>query len=827
VTYSQGKSIGRQSLGFRKFDEFCRDIRYALRQLARAPLFTVMASMTLAIGVAANSTTFGLIDAIMFRPPAHVREPERVGTIANCNKYFQYQALRKEAKTIDVAAVVSTKTPYGRGANAEEIGVQLVTQEYFPLLGAGLIAGRNFAKSEDAQGNADFTAIISYEFWHRQFGGNFSALGQNLWISGRSFTIIGIAPKNFRGVFPLNMDIWLLLNQAPPLLLNKSALSDHSQANYFSTIARIHNGVPRSLVDAELAAICAQWSANSLSSFRFNPSYPNATRNVARLSGPLRIPIKSLLISLGGASLLVLMISCANVAGLLLIRSGERRHEIAIRMQLGAGRGRIAQQLFIETVLLTIFGGIASLIILTWTIPLMSRLFLSVEGVDILDYRMLTITSVIAMISILMIGIVPALQVRRSRAIDALKEWASVVSFRSKFRDGLLVAQIALALTLSIGAGLFVHSVWNIRNLDYGYNIEKVLLASPVYADNASFRQGGIPRSEIDELFGRMLQRIQRLDIVESAAIGIVTPGARMVTGEFPDTRSELIDFNPSFDAVTPGYFATLGTRILRGRAFNESDTTNGIPVAIVSESFAKKVWPGEDPMEKCMFLSHGGPCIRIVGVSETRRRFKIDQADQEWFIPWAQAPKDGERSDFFRPRVLYIRARKSPASIVSIIKSEMSFLPASMPLMKIVPMENIFDDQTRSWKLGANIFSLFGVMALILSGIGIYGALAFSVRQRTAEIGVRMAMGAKPADILGLVFRHGFVLAAIGLAIGIAASMALCRIIQNLLFGIQAMDSVSFLAASTIVLMVAGVACAVPALRAMRIDPAMALRRE
>jgi predicted permease len=826
VTNFQGKSSGRRSYGLRKFDELRQDVRYALRQLARAPLFTVMAAVTLAIGVAANSTTFGLIDAIMFRPPAHVRAPEKVGWINGCYTYNQYTTLAQEAKTIDVAAICSATDTYGSGLGAEKITVKLVTHSYYPLLGTKLIAGRIFLPSEDAMGASDFVAIIGYNFWYRHFHGDFSALGQRIQVRERFFTIIGIAPKNFRGAYSSsNVDVWLPLMQAPPKLLGGRDFLDPLSPATIGTIARIHEGVPQSKAEAEMDVIFKTLSAGSEKPLRFAPIYQDGMRKDLSANDSLSSPVGRVSIWLVGASLLVLLISCANVAGLLLIRSVERRHELAIRMQLGAGRGRIIQQLLIETILLAILGGMASLALLTWTVPLMLRLFPTVEDFSILDHRILLITSGIAAVSVLMAGIIPALQSGRAQAIDALKEGMSVVPSRSKFRDGLLIVQVAMALALAVGAGLFVRSIWAVASLDYGYDIKKVLVVR--WGD---WSRQGFSDAEIDQLYERMMQRLQQSGTVESVALGNTDPMGKFYAGYFRSLQNQRM---PHFDGVTPGYFATLGTRILRGRAFMPSDTAYSTPVAIVSESLAKSEWGAEDPIGHCAYLQRNGPCIRVIGVSETRRRSSINQIDMEWFIPLAQVPDwsarmpENKRLSYFLPKTLYVRVRKSPAAVAAIVKSELPMVSANMPFMKIMPMESIFDEQTRSWNLGAQIFTLFGVMALTLAGVGIYGALAFSVRQRTAEIGVRMAMGAKPADILGLVFRHGFVLAAIGLAIGIAASMALCRILQNLLFGIQAMDSVSFLAASTIVLMVAGLACAVPALRAMRIDPAMALRRE
>jgi predicted permease len=470
--------------------------------------------------------------------------------------------------------------------------------------------------------------------------------------------------------------------------------------------------------------------------------------------------------------------------------------------------------------------------LLSLTIPWIFYLFPAAGGENFPNYRMLLTTALIVAAATLATGFFPALHATRPKKGGALQQGYSVVSSRSILRNALIVTQIALTLALTIGAGLFVRSVQNIKAIDLGYNPDRMLAVS------IDMNRSGFSPSEISALYERMLERVTQLPAVESAALGR-SYGTRMdIAGFFPGSQIQMGgEIQPSFNAVSPEYFSTLGTRILRGRAFTAHDTWQSTPVAIVGEGLAQKIWPGEDPIGKC--ISFGAiSCFEVVGVCETRIIFSIlpafrdSNVYQEWFVPLSQVSVDDPGAKRFPtpPEVLFIRAREksgSMGSVAAAVRSTIAPLYPDMPFIKIEMVANRFDDQTRQWDLGAKIFSYFGALALAVSAIGIYGVLAFFIRSRTAEIGLRMALGATRFDIAIFILRKGFIPVGIGIVLGIVLSMQLSKLLQNQLYGLEHTDPASFAIAVGVIILAACLACFIPAWRAVRINPLSALRKE
>ena len=815
-------------INFTAFENFLRDIRYAFRLLKRAPVFAVTAILTMVIGVTANAAMFNLVDVLMFRPPAHVKDPDRLGWISSGRNYPSYQLISEASRTVDAAAFHQLKAGYGRGVSAAEVNVSCVSHTYFPMLGAQPIVGRNFSKTEDVRGAPYPVAIVGHDFWRGRLGGDSSVLEKDIWLSGKNFTVIGVAPKDFKGVaLPYrNMslqktDIWLLMAQAPDICsMSGRDLLASSNSFWMYTLARLRPGVSSLQADAELSALLQAQSASPEPGTEFGVIFRNGRHIELSRDGRISIWLAS-------ASLLLLAICCVNVTNLLLIRSVERRREIMIRMQMGASRARVFCQLLTENFVLMIIGGLASAALLSLTIPWILNLFPEMSGKNFPDSRMLLITALINVAAILATGIFPAFHATRPEKGGALQQGYSVVSSRSMLRNALVAAQIALALTLTIGAGMFVRSVRNIQAIDLGYDPDRM------FAITVDMNRSGFSSSEISGLYEQMLERVKQLPAVESAALGSMYDDSWRIAGYFPGSQSQANnEFQPVLDAVSLNYFSTFGTRILRGRAFTIHDTWQSAPVAIVGEGLAQKVWPGEDPIGKCISWGRVS-CIEVIGVCETIKSSIIPgfrDMLQGWFVPLSQVsvndPDSGRLA--IPPSVLFIRAREKSGNLGSVaaaVRSAVAPLSPDMPFIKIRPVANRFDDQTRQWYLGAKVFSFFGAIALAVSAIGIYGVLAFFIRSRTAEIGLRMALGATRFNIAVFIFRKGFIPVVIGIALGIVMAMQLSKLLSNQLFGLEHTDPASFVTAVAVIFFTACLACFLPALRAVRINPLSALR--
>ena len=812
------------------FESLLRDVGYALRQLCRTPVFAITAILTMTIGVTANSTMISLIDALMFRPPAHVKDPDSLGWISSARNYPGYQRISDDSRAIDASVWTQQKVTYDRGVNAAETVVSCVSHTYFPLLGAQPIVGRNFSKTEDVQGSPNSVAIISHDFWRRRFEGDSSVIGKDIWLSGNSFTVIGVAPKGFRGVetpanaLNLKTDVWLLLTQAPVVCSSFGIdLLASSGSYWLYTLGRLRPGFTRSQAEAELSVFFTPDTVSSSPTTEFQAIYRNGRRVDLSRDGRISIWLAS-------ASLLLLIISCVNVTNLLLIRYVERRREIMIRLQMGASRARIFCQLLTENCVLMIISGLVSVALLLLTIPWIFHLFPAVGGENFPDYRMLLTTAMVAAAATLATGVFPAFHATRPEKGGALQQGYSVVSSRSTLRNALVVTQIALALALTIGAGLFVRSVRNIEAIDLGYNPDRML------AITIDLNRSGFSPAEISGMYEQMLERVKQLPSVESAALGSSYNSGWLITGFFPDSRIQVgAEIQPVLDAVSPDYFSTFGTRILLGRAFTVHDTWQSAPVAIVGEGLVKTIWPGEDPIGKCISLGTL-TCIEVVGVCETRKTFSnlpgFGDIFQEWFVPLSQMSIDDPnlKRSAIPPSVLFIRAREksgSMGSVAAAVRSTIAPISPEMPFIKIEPVANRFDNQTRQWNLGAKIFSYFGAIALAVSAIGVYGVLAFFIRSRTAEIGLRMALGATRVNIAFFILRKGFIPVVIGIALGIELSRRLSKLLQNQLFGLEHTDPASFAIAVGVIVITACLACFIPAWRAVRINPLDALRKE
>lgn len=788
------------------------DLRYGIRSLRRSPGFTIVAVITLAVGVGANASLYALVDTLMFRAPVGVREPDRLVTVRSARNYVRYLDISEQSKTLTLAAYNRSTISMGTGLDAEEVRVECVTTSYFPVLGARPAVGRTFRQDLNAE-TREPGIVLSDGWWRRRFGGSPAALGQRVPLAERSFTVIGVMPRAFTGVSPETVDAWILLPVAPEAcsFVGRNLLGS-SSGSWLNGIARLGDGITLSQADAEVKSLAS--AEEEFQRATQAQAFPELRALHESRSQRLVADSRLSLWLLGGAAVL-LLIACANVAGLLSIRTLDRRRETAVRLQLGASRARVLRQFVLEQCLLAAACGAAAVGVAVALNRLLATFFPYAAVAESFNPTIFGLAAALALGAALAAGLVPALQTSRLNATTLAQSHAFIPQ-RSAFRSSLLVVQVGLAFVLVVGAGLFVRSVQNTR-AGLGYDPDGLFVVS------ADLRRAGIRNAvEIRQAFEEMTRRLEEVPGVERVGVGsgsfLDAGGPSRVTPQGPPGVGR--PYSVMITAVTPSYFATLESGIVRGRAFTLDDHASARPVAIVDEATARDEWPGEDPVGKC-FSTLGSDCRWIVGIVESRRRsVRSAEAEHDLLIPLAQA------GDEQVPQVLFVRAEDGADVQTAIAAAVRSAIPAS-PYINVRSFDELADAQTRSWRLGQAMFGWFGFVGLCLSALGLYAVLALAARQRTTEIGVRMALGARPVDIARLVLRHAFLLVGAGWLIGLVVARVSTRHIEGLLFQVEPTDVVTFGGASLVVLLAGAAGCLLPASRAASISPVRALRHE
>jgi len=809
------------------------DLRYALRTLARSPGLTLAAVLTLGLGIGANTAMFGVVDRLFFRPPAHVVDPDRLvrvnvtwkdpffGTLAGWPRtYPRYEDFRDHARSfIAVATYGRAGFSLGVGEHAQHVSAKLVTGSFFALLGVRPQAGRFFSSDEDSLGHPAHVAVLSHEFWKRAFGEDRALLGKPLQLGRSPYTVIGVAPEGFSGIDLDVPDVWLPLTAAGPEALGPDALTQNN-GWLAGCMARLRPGVSPTLAAAEGTAIyrsrAAQTgdSTGTVSLGSVHEAVEPRNRGDARLS-----------IWLAAVSGIVLLIACANVANLLLTRAVQRRREVAVRVSLGASRGRLARQLLVESAVLATLGGAAALLITLWFGPVLrASLLPDAAAVAVLDRRILVFAALAVFLTAVLAGLAPALQATAPDLSSALKAGSREGSFpRSRTRTALLIGQVALALVLLTGAGLFVSSLRHVEGLRLGFDPEGLIVTS------VDLQALGYKRAAINPLYEQMRQRVQALPGVRGASLAIGHPFqmSYVVSLEVPGLRSlpMVPTGGPYLAAVTPEYFRTMGSVVRSGRAFASTDNAGAQRVAVVNETMARLYWPGEDPIGKCLKVGkRTSPCTNVIGVVEDARRGQLTpEVVVQYFIPLGQA-------DSVMPwpvSALLVRAEGSAADLVGPVRRAVQATSPELPYPIVDPMPQLFAWQLRPWRVGSALLSLFGALGLTLAAVGLYGVLSYLVSQRTPEIGVRMALGADAGDVRRLIMTQGLRVVGAGVLIGTVAALAAGRAIASLLYGVTPHDPLVLSLVIVILGAVAAVATYLPARRATRVDPMMALRYE
>jgi len=809
------------------------DLRYALRTLARSPGLSLAAVLTLGLGIGANTAMFGVVDRLFFRRPAHVVDPNRVARLyvtttmpgygtntMSIGTYPRYQDFRDRARSFTaVAAYGSGRLSLGLGAQAEGVRGELVTASLFSLLGVRPELGRFFGADEDSVGHAAHVAVLSREFWQRRFGADPAVLGKTLQLGRNVYTVIGVAPRGFAGIDLDIPDLWLPITAAAPEVMGPAPFAP----GYFwlSVIARLRAGV---------APVQAAAEATAIYRGRFVQTGDStgvvSLGSVHEALGPNVTSDAKLSLWLAATCGLVLLIACANVANLLLARAVQRKREIAVRLALGADRGRLARQLLAESAVLAVLGAVAALLITLWFGPVLSSSLLSEStATGALDTRVLLFAAVAVLATAVLAGSAPAYQAGLFDLSPALKTGEREGTFqRSRLRTGLLVGQMALTVVLLTGAGLFVSSLRHVQGLRLGFDADRLIVAS------VDLQRLGYERAAVNTLYEQMRDRVKGLPGVSGASLAIGSPfgwGFAMSL-DVPglDSLPRVQSGGPYLAAVTADYFRTMGTAVRRGRSFTPTDVLGSQRVAVVNETMARLLWHQENPIGKCLKIGDKtrARCAEVIGVVEDARLNQVtDDIVVQYFIPLAQADSVMGSS----VTALLVRTAGDAEPLVGAVVREIQGTSADLPAPSVDPMPRLFARQVRPWRLGSLLLTLFGALGLLLAAIGLYGVLSYVVSQRTQEMGIRIALGAGRRDVLELVMGQALRVTAWGVVLGVAGALAAGRAIASLLYGVTPHDP---LVLSIVIVMlgaVAAVASYLPARRATQVDPMVALRYE
>ena len=834
----------REARGVSLIEHFVQDLTYALRGLRAKPGFTFAVVLTLGLGVGANAAMFSVVDRLLFRPPPKLRDPALTHRVYYGSTYRGKESLSNAvayARYADLIRWTSSFTRFaqsgtgdlaiGNGADASEMPVGDVSASFFAFFDAPAMIGRYFTSAEDSTPSGAPVVVLSHAFWQTQFGGRADALGSTLRIGSLVYTIIGVAPAGFVGLSPNRPPvayipissfiggqnlIWVRAGDTWWGTYNSFRSSTFAQRKPGVTVETANADLSSAMVRSYQAELAANPSAAALALVKPH----GIVASVLAERGPNQSNNSKVAIWVSGVALIVLLIACANVANLLLARALSRRREIAVRLALGVSRRRLLSQLITESVLLAALGGVAGLVIAQAGGALLRAAFLpkSIAAGVASDPRTLTFAAAAALAAGLLAGVAPAFQLR---AIDLTSDLRAGArdgrSHRSPLRRALQITQGVLSVLLLVGAGLFVRSLGNVRAVRLGYDVDPVLVL------DLNMRGVALDRAHKVQLRERLLAAAKTLPEVENASRQIAMPFLSTVWTLLYvpgiDSVQKLGQFN--FNEVSPEYFATLGTRIVRGRGINSGDHEGAPGAMVVSASMARRLWPSSDAIGQCVKVGADTlPCTYVVGIAEDIKAQKLDgDPGYNYYLPIAQSDPDAGG--------LFIRTRGPAARFADGIRRRLQPQMPGASYLTVTPLDEVIGEQTRTWKLGASMFLTFGLLALLLAAMGLFSVISYNVAQRTRELGVRAALGARTNDLITLVVREGVTLGVIGIAIGAAIALAGGRWIAPLLFNESPRDPAVFGLVALVLLGVTIAASWAPARRAARVDPQVALRAE
>ena len=803
-----------------------KDIRYGVRGLRKRPGFTLVAVLTLALGIGANTAIFSVVNAVLLRP-LQFRDPERLvmiwedatfaGFPRNTPAPANYVDWKNQTQSFeDIAATHELTFNLTGDGDPERVSAYGVTANFFPLFGVSPVLGRGFTPDDDRPG-APKVAVLSQGLWRARYAGDSQLINRDIQLDGEKYTVVGVMPAGFQ-FFESDVRLWV------PLALDAEDLASRGN-HYLKVIGRMKSGVTVNQAQADVSAVMA----------RIAKDHPDETFNgklgaiVMPLREQLTGDVRGSLVVLLVAVACVLLIACANVAGLLLARAVGRRREIALRVALGASRTRVVRQLLTESLLLSVAAGIVGAILayvsfafLQKLIPEQMALLTSLN----LDLRILVFTLVLSLVTGIVFGLVPALQSAKVDLNNALKQGTRVTS-TGRLRSALIVFEVALSIVLLVGAGLLIQTLFQLFNQYAVLEPQQVLTLRTV-----------LPKTKYKELpqrnafYKHVLGRVEHLPGVISAgyttSLPLLWKGG--TSGFFPEGTKDPIPgmaYDANHRQVSANYLQTMNIALRQGRYFTDHDNENSMPVAIVNETMAREYWPGQNAVGNRFKLGDPVddiPWFQIVGVVADVRQMGLDEpVKAEMYFPYQQVPQ----YDFYTPRDLSIRTTGDTSSLVAAVRQIVREADPDQPVSNIATMADVLGVEAAPRRMGMIMLAAFAGLALLLASLGIYGVLAYFVNQHTNEIGVRMALGANQRNILGLVLKKGMGLTLLGVGIGLVASFALTRLMSSLLFGVKASDPLTFVAVPVLLAAVALLACLIPARKATKVDPMIALRYE
>ncbi|HYM10902.1 MAG TPA: ABC transporter permease [Bryobacterales bacterium] len=807
-----------------------QDLKFGLRMVAKNPGFTAVAVLTLALGICATSTIFSWIDSTLLNPiPGITHTGDLVtlmrGTVSEHPSppfsYLDYVDLRDNNPSFagllayhdDFMSLTGVRKP-------ERIYGALTSANYFGVLGVRPVLGRGFLPVEETKPGGAPVVVVSYAFWQSHFSSDPSAVGRTLQINRHTYTIVGVAPPGFEGCKTgLRDDVWI------PLVMDRDVWGSRRLAergvSWLNVLGRLRPGVTRRQAAEEMNLLMQQIAAST----------PNIERGSNQITlDPLwrspfgaNVYLYRTLPLLMGLAVVLLLLACTNVANLLLVRMVARRREIALRLAMGASRSRLVRQVLAESLLVALAGGAVAMLLTIWTAETFSSFFpptalpLTLNGHA--NRSVLLATLVMSVLAAVVSGMLPALRTSRLAPVAVLKEEEARVSgglHRSRLSKALVVAQISLSLLLLISAGLFTRSFQNEQRANPGFDPNRVLLASYDLAPAGYSRAQGITFDQ------RLLARLEALPGVKSVTLADFSPLNFTLHSDSVLPEGYVPQLHESMEidraVVIPGYFQTLRTPLVAGRGFTARDDDKSQPVAIVNQEFCKRYWPGQDAIGKRVTMY--GRSFTVVGVARNAKYRLLHYAPEPAiFLPLYQSYRDQV--------TIHLRVAGDPGAFASVVDKTVDEINPDLPLYSVTTLKASMQFGSIFERLAATLVGSFGLLALVLAAVGIYGVVAFATRQRTHEIGIRMALGAERGDVLKMVVGQGFKLTLIGVGIGIIGALGFTRLVSSLLYGIKPTDPLTFIAVSLLLAAVALLACYIPARRAARVDPMVALRYE
>ncbi len=812
-------------------ENFVQDLRFGLRMLRRSLGFSMLAILCLTVGIGANAAVFSWIEGILFRPYPLVEHQERLVALAGTARgeagataisWPDFLDLQKSCTLVDSFIVTKIMgTTLSLGDRAERTIGSIVSANYFDAIGVHPILGRGFAAGEDVGSNAHPVTVISYQLWRSRFKGDTAIIGKTQRLNGIEHTIVGVAPEGFLGTFVgWGMQFWVPASMEETFEGGSYKLEDRD-ARWIEAYARLKPGVTIGQAQQEMSAVAA----------RLESDFPATNRGRGIKLWPLwQTPFNNagtLLPTLGimlAVVVFVLLIACANVGNLLLVRAFTRRHEMTVRVAVGANRGRLLQQLVTEGLILSVVAATGGLFFAHWCRHALVLLFPARGGVAMtlpgeIDWRVLALSAGVCVITTLLLGLVPAMQTGKIDLAGALKsEMSGVVGGsrgKSWLRSSLVVLQVSLSFLLLVGAGLLMLSLQRIRNLDPGFTTRGVLFTA------VDLRGAGYDAIRAKTFDDELIERVQALPGVESAALARATPlsygsfssSAIAVDGyQAPPEEQPAVEYNQ----VGPGYFATMGIPVLSGREFTRGDNETAALVAVVNDVMADRYWRGDDPVGKRLQVK--GQWRQVVGVAKVSKYQSVRENPKPFFyVPL--------RQDFSVGAALHIRTRMPAETMATELAREVHALDANLAPYEVISLQEQMDRSTSAQRVAVTLLGILGGLALLLATVGLYAVMSYTISQGTREFGLRMALGAGAWTLLREVLSRGLALTGVGVLLGIVAALGTTRLLGNLLYRVSPLDPAAFGSALVVMAVASLAACFWPAWRATRTDPARALR--